>query len=184
MIESCTITMNINKLHLGFIILVGLSLLASACSFSGYAYKKQFKIPPPAIEGESYAAGARKLHSESKYKEAIEQYELHIAKRLLSPNRDKEENPYFYYILIGDLYLETNNVEEAKRAYLIARAHTVRLPLVSDRYSKIAHWHDKPGDLETAIEFLKTHRAMDELLFDAETDRLHKKMGAREEQED
>ena len=50
------------------------------------------------------------------------------------------------------------------------------MEFIIDRYRKIFHFYEERGELEQAIDFLTENKAMDELLFDAEIDRLHKKL--------
>lgn len=95
---------------------------------------------------------AEALSSDGRYEEAIEEYRMHIDHRLALENRPDWENPYLYYLIIGDLELNRGRPEEALRAYEAAESRGVDAPLVSDRYRYAASWFERRGELERALE--------------------------------
>jgi tetratricopeptide (TPR) repeat protein len=124
---------------------------------------------------------AENLTREGRYQEAIVEYKLHLEQRLASPGRAADENPYFYYLMIGDLHLKLNDPTGAQTAYETARSEAVETALVSDRFRLLAQWHEERGEHEKAITVLRRFRDLDPLMFDYEIDRIHKKMVQEEE---
>lgn len=104
--------------------------------------------------------------------EAILRYRNHIEWRKSIKDRPTWENPYFYLLLIGDLYAEQGDLEAAERSYLEAQAEGIEPSLVSDRYRFLGGKYEMRGDLEGATKVLKAHRHLDPLLFDAVLDRV------------
>ena len=115
---------------------------------------------------------AEELLRQDKYEEAIKLYKDHMNSRLTLKNRPEWENPYFYYLLIGDIELRRSNVSAAVENYKIAQVNGIHESLISDRFRYIASWYEEKGKLEEAINILKENRALDPLLFDAMLDRL------------
>ncbi len=134
------------------------------------------------FQSASHAVKANQLRKEGKYDEAIAEYLLHIESRASQPGRAETENPYFYYLLIGDIYLERDQVSQAEDAYLVASSREVEKTFLSDRFRRLSRWHEDHGDLEQAIETLKKYRLFDPLLYDVIIDRLHKQLVASEEE--
>lgn len=106
---------------------------------------------------------------------AIELYKAHIRERLKAKTLAPDENPYFYEIIIGDIYLEQDNVSEALSAYKSAQEHKVESTLIVDRIKQVARWHEKNQAYDEAIELLKQNRNLDELGVDFEIDRIYRK---------
>jgi len=106
------------------------------------------------------------------HQQAITSYANHIQERLKLENRAEWENPYFYYLLIGDLYLKMDQLDNAQRSYEYAEQKGVHESLVSDRYRFLAHWYEERGDYLTALEILARYRDRDPLLFDVIKDRV------------
>jgi predicted Zn-dependent protease len=111
----------------------------------------------------------------------IPEYEEHIEARLKDPDRPSWENPHFYQLLIGDLYLKDNKPKEALKSYLKARKHGVEDSLISDRIRGLAKWYIDKAKKEDAFQLLKTWGALDPLLFDGLLDELARKMTAEED---
>jgi tetratricopeptide (TPR) repeat protein len=120
----------------------------------------------------SHAEKADSLRLDGHYIEAIAEYRLHITSRL--KKRGVTENPYFYFLLIGDCYLALDQLEEAEKSFLEAQALKIDNALIADRMRQIAAWHEKHDDLEMALNVLEKYRTLDPLLFDLEIDRIHK----------
>jgi hypothetical protein len=101
--------------------------------------------------------------------------------RLSLHNRPEWENPYFYELLIGDIYLSQGDAVRALDSYESSEKHGVHLTLVSDRYRSVAAWHETNGELKEAITVLTTYRDRDPLLFDAALDRVARALTALED---
>ena len=142
-----------------------LILLVSACGFT----------PVPHSEN------AKQYVKEKKYNEAISEYEKHIKERLEIKNRPDWENPYIYYLDIGDIYLEEKDPGNALKYYLLAKEHDVKPAYVSDRMRYLASWYEEQGDLKAAIIHLKKYRDLDPTIFDLMLDRIAKKLVKQEE---
>ncbi len=120
--------------------------------------------------------------SHKKYDEACESYRQHVETRLKAKDRPDWENPYFYYLIIGDIRLRQNKVKESLAAYEFAETKKVEPQLISDRFRHVAKWHEQSGDIEASMNILKKYRDRDPLLFDAILDRLAKELTAIENQ--
>lgn len=132
---------------------------------------------------ESYSKHLRRAEEHLRKDEfalAVEDYTAHINSRL-EVKRPDWENPYFYYLIIGDLELKQSNVDKALQSYDYAAAKGVDIGLVSDRYRLVANWLAARGEHTQAIDLLNKHRHLDELLFDIMRDRLAREMIALEE---
>ena len=125
---------------------------------------------------------AQKLSEAGMDDEAIAQYRLHITERLKDPSRPADENPYFYEILIGDIYLRQDKPVEAEDCFNIAREKQVAAPFIIDRMRQLGAWYENHNQLETARDTLKRYRELDTLLFDFDIDRIGKKIVAADEQ--
>lgn len=142
--------------------------------------------------GKSQAIIAEELRKEGKFKEAIEHYETHIENRIADSKRSAEENPHFYYLLIGDIYLEIDQFDDARGAYDTARENIIlketnieETPLallVLDRYRTLGSYLEKQEKLQEAIDLLKEYRDLDPAKFDHDIDRIHKKMVKKEQE--
>lgn len=129
----------------------------------------------------SHADRAAELQAEGKLSAAIGEYNQHMQQRLESKRRPESENPYFYQILIGDLYLKQGNAEEALKAFITAKERSVESALVADRLRSLALWYSDQGKHEQGIVLLREFRALDPLMFDFFIDRIHRKQVAAEE---
>jgi tetratricopeptide (TPR) repeat protein len=124
---------------------------------------------------------AESLTKEGRYQEAIAEYKLHLEQRLADPRRPADENPYFYYLMIGDMHLKLSDPAGAQTAYETARNEGVETALVSDRFRLLAQWYEERREHEKAIAVLHQFRDLDPLMFDYEIDRIHKTMVREEE---
>jgi len=118
----------------------------------------------------SHARLAAQYRSEKKYAEAIGEYQQHITARLEDSRREPEENPYFYLILIGDVYLEQTKLQPALESYIEAKEREVETPLVVDRIRRVARALRDNGQHREAVTLLKKYRALDEFVFDLDID--------------
>jgi tetratricopeptide (TPR) repeat protein len=157
-----------------FLILI---LLFSACRVYYGVWRGDFSEDGAL----SHAQKADKLKSQGKIVEAIRAYETHIKHRLADSRRRPEENPYFYQLYIGDLYIEQNKPQQAREAYLIAKEKRVETNLIADRLVKLARYLVARGKNAEAIKLLKEQRSVDPDALDAEIDEIHKKTVAAED---
>lgn len=125
---------------------------------------------------------AKHLIEEKKYDEAIAEYHLHIDERLNSPTRPTDENPFFYYILIGDVYLKKNDINSALGAFKTAHENQVHDKLVLDRFRQVSDIYVSEKKFDIAIELLNTYREIDSLLVDSDIDRIHRTMVEAEDE--
>lgn len=132
---------------------------------------------PTALES---ADDARKS---GKFEEAIILYRQHLQQRVDARWKIQNENPYFWLLTIGDVYLESENPLKAKETYDQARLHNVDRPLLVDRYLTLATWYKKHGDVLKAIAVLKEYRPLDTLLFNGELDTISKELVAQQDGE-
>ena len=151
-------------------------LLTSGCKF--YLRPFSFSFSPKYSRAEK----AEQLRNEGKCDEAIEEYRSHMQTRLTEPTRPEDENPYFYYLLIGDCHLQMGDVEQAKKDYVAAKDANVQAPLVNERLRRLGHWYEAQGRFDEAIDHLQEFRELDTLMFDLDIDRIHKRQ-VRSEQE-
>lgn len=119
---------------------------------------------------------AEEFTRQERYDQAIESYRRHIEVRLEKEDRPEWENPYFYYLIIGDLELGQGHIAKALAAYELAQRKGVAKSLVSDRYRLVASWHESHGELNKAASIAEHYRELDPLLFDLMLDRLSKQI--------
>lgn len=134
-----------------------------------------------SFDNYTYLEKADHFVSEGKLDEAIATYKKHIEYRLSVKDRASWENPYFYYLLVGDLYLRLEKPLEALDAYTLAHTKGVEVPLVADRYRSLARWYKNHDQLKAAIELLQKYRELDDLMFDAMLDKYSKELTRQEE---
>ena len=126
---------------------------------------------------------AEEYMRQGKTDQAIEAYEEHMRERLAVKNRPEWENPYFYYLIIGDIELGRDKVDQALSMYTQAENEGVHSSLISDRYRYVASWYENRNQLDEAMKILKKHRHLDPLLFDSMLDRIAKEIVRREEEQ-
>lgn len=117
---------------------------------------------------------AEELSRQGKLDEAISTYRQHMEERLSVKDRPEWENPFFYYLLIGDIELGRGMVDKALEAYNTARQKGIHTSLISDRYRFVASWYESHKQFDQAISLLKEHCDLDPLLFYAMLDRIAK----------
>ena len=152
-------------------------LLLSGCRVYAAVFYGDAEFEP----GLSNAQIAQKLRQEGKYEQAIARYLVHIQRRMHDPRRPDDENPYFYYAIIGDIYLQLDDVVRARESYETAHTQGVDAALVKDKFRGLARWHEQRGEYEEAINILKQYRDLDPLMIDSDIDRNHKEMVAAEQ---
>ncbi len=123
----------------------------------------------------SFSKQAKVFLENKKYEQAIDAYEKHIQSRLKRKSRPEWENPYVYYLDIGDIYLLQSNLESALKYYFLAEENKVDPSLVSDRLRRIATWYEDNNKLDLALEHLQKYQDRDPEFFNMMLDRLAKK---------
>ena len=119
------------------------------------------------------------LFAEGKYEQAIHEYEHHIQDRLKLHERPEWENPYLYYLDIGDAYLRLGRPDLALGTYLEAEQRNVEPRFVNDRIRSLARWYVEEQEPLKAIDILKKYRERDPLLFDMMLDRISRSLAAQ-----
>ncbi len=119
---------------------------------------------------------AAQLNQDKKYEEAITEYKKHIEARLAVKDRPEWENPYIYYLDIGDIYLEQDDLEKAMSYYKLAEINGVKQDYVNDRFRQVANWYESKGELEKALKHLEQYQDRDPILFDLMLDRIARKI--------
>lgn len=123
---------------------------------------------------------AEQLLRENRHEDAIAAYRAHIENRLAISDRPEWENPQFYLLVIGDVYLGQGDITNALACYDQAAKEGIHPSLISDRYRSTAKWYEDRNQLKEAMEVLKQHRELDTLLFDAMLDRIAKTLTEQE----
>lgn len=123
---------------------------------------------------------AERLRKEEKFDEAVEAYKRHIEIRQKARSRPETENPYFYFLFIGDTYLEAKKPNPAEEAYGIAKNEKVDSALVISRFHQLGQWYETQGNLSQAMSIFKRYRELDPMVFDYDIDRIHKLMVEQE----
>lgn len=162
------------KVAFGCLVILGLPI--TGCSV--FVWASDFRFPQNRL---THAQRAQDLRNEHEVDEAVKEYHLHIEQRLATANRPEWENPYFYYLLIGDTYLENDQPQEAKDAYLTAYHEKVNEHFIVDRLVQLANWYLKHRQDEAGISLLRQYRELDPLLIDNEIDQMHKKIVSEED---
>lgn len=168
-----------------------LTLIPSAHSVRRLVFQSALLLPTVLFSScfffefsPSHAHRAEEFAQEKNYAQAIKQYEFHIQARLHNPNRPEEENPYFYYLLIGDLFLKLNDFSNAKASYVKAKNAQVSSELVNERLRGLSRYLEGQGNYEGAIQLLQEFRNLDPMFFDLEIDQVHKQMIQSEEEQE
>ncbi|MCB0336001.1 MAG: tetratricopeptide repeat protein [Bdellovibrionales bacterium] len=131
---------------------------------------------------ESMRERASSLRKNKDYENAIAAYQKHIQARLAVSDKPEWENPYIYYLDIGDIYLEQSKLKQALEYYELAEKQGVKPGYVNDRYRFVARWLEDRGQLAEAIAHLEKYREKDPMLFDLVLDRLARKLVAEPSQ--
>lgn len=116
------------------------------------------------------------LRSAGNYSEALEGYTNRMSARAADSSRPEEENPAFYWLLIGDTYLEMSKPLDAEISYQNALDGGVSVQLFTDRIRQLGRWYSTLGDSEAALSVYRRYRTYDEVGFDAEIDETAKAM--------
>ncbi|MCC6953700.1 MAG: hypothetical protein IT290_06245 [Deltaproteobacteria bacterium] len=156
--------------------LVLLLITTTGCRFYYGMWRGDFSGDPS-----SYAQRAEKLRASGDLEGALEAYRKHFERRLSDPRRPSDENPYFYYLPIGDVLLQMGKAQEAKESYVTAKEHEVDAALVIDRIRQLADHYVTKKEYAEALKILRAYRSMDVDIFDADIDALHKKSVAEED---
>lgn len=123
----------------------------------------------------SFAQKAKNHLEKKQYEQAITAYQKHIDSRLKRKSRPEWENPYVYYLDIGDIYLLQNDLEGALKYYFLAEENKVEANLISDRLRKVAIWYEDNNQLDQALEHLKKYQDRDPEFFNMMLDRIAKR---------
>lgn len=118
---------------------------------------------------------ARSRAEQGKADEAIALYRSHMQQRLDDKRRPEDENPYFYHLMIGDLYLRTGRAEQAKENYLVAKDRSVSKELVADRLRQLAARYAEDKQFESAFSVLQEFRELDPPAFDSDINTVNRK---------
>lgn len=126
---------------------------------------------------------ADQARKDGRFQEAIQLYKQHLQTRLNTSWKIKNENPYFWLLTVGDVYLQAGDPVKAQLAYDQARTQNVDLPLLVDRYLSLATWYKEHGNTKEAIAILTEYRSLDTLLFNGELDTISKELVDKEDSE-
>lgn len=154
-------------------------LIISLPACTPFFFARSFRL---SVGDYRHLTAAEELSRQGEYDEAIAEYRAHIAERLSAKERPNWENPHFYLILIGDIQLGQGKAEEALETYQKADQNKVDPYLISDRMRGVAAWYEKKGDLNKAVEVLRSNRTRDILLYDAMLDRLAREITRKEDE--
>lgn len=152
------------------LLILSVLLLASGCGGKSLLHR------------DSTADKAKAFRAAGQYDLAVAAYTAHMNERLEKANRRETENPYFYYILIGDTYLEAGKPIEAKQAFVTAQQNNVGALYLVDRYKQLADYYVTKNQYDIALELLRTFRDLDPLAFDTYIDELHKESVAQQQE--
>lgn len=133
-----------------------------------------------SFNSNEYLKEAEESTRKGDYESAINAYFNHIESRRTLEDRPEWENPNFYLLLIGDLYLKQGNVDDALRIYEEAEEKGIESTFVSDRYRMVARMFEDKGELKEAIDVLTKYRERDPLLNDLMLDRLSRELIKKE----
>jgi tetratricopeptide (TPR) repeat protein len=163
---------------------IAILLFFAACNSPTITTKDVITGEPKIIQVKTHGDRALQLQLEGKSESAIREYYLHINQRLHEQQTQQimsSENPYFYLILIGDIYLEINEPLKAKEIYLEAQKNNVAKEFIADRLRILARYYRKRKEYHNAMEILEQYRELDDLLFDSDRDEIAKELVANEQ---
>jgi tetratricopeptide (TPR) repeat protein len=112
---------------------------------------------------------------------AINNYYLHIQSRLKEKDRPEWENPYFYFLLIGDLYVQKNDPISALAKYDAASEKNVDPRLVGDRVCLLSRRLEAQGKFSTAYKILVKRHQLNPELFDIALNRVARALAEEED---
>lgn len=124
---------------------------------------------------------AKELVKREEYDKAITKLEEHIRERTKVKNKPKWENPYIYYLDIGDIYLKKNEPEKALKYFLVADSKKVDKAYINHRLRSIANYYVSKNQYEKAIKHLNSFKHRDELLFGLMLDRIAREIVEKED---
>jgi tetratricopeptide (TPR) repeat protein len=124
----------------------------------------------------SSAVLAKEAVDKKYFLDAIELYHQHIKERLRDDNRESWENPYFYLLLIGDIYVEIGDFKSALDSYEEAKNNQVDKQLYLDRIRFIAEKLEEKGEIQSAFDLLNNHLSEDPLIINELLDKLSRKL--------
>ncbi len=123
----------------------------------------------------SFAQKAKQYLAKEQYDQAIDAYKKHIDSRLKRKSRPEWENPYVYYLDIGDVYLLQNDLDNALKYYFLAEEKKVEASFISDRLRKVAIWYEDNNQLDQALAHLQKYQDRDPEFFNMMLDRIAKR---------
>ncbi len=160
--------------NIKLLLLVCCLLLLTSCRVFVWTFSSE--------DRRSHGQKAEELAKTGDYDKAIEEYQAHMEARLEESRRPETENPYFYYILIGDIHLKNDKPEKAIESYLTALERKVTPELIADRLEQVAQWYANNKRYQQAIDLLQKHRELDPLIFDSYIDDYHRALVAAEDE--
>jgi tetratricopeptide (TPR) repeat protein len=122
------------------------------------------------------------LEEQKQFEEARAVYKKHQVYRLSRRERAEWENPYFYSLLIGDLYLKEGKATDSLTMYEEALRHKVEAHLIDDRILKLGVWYMEKGLYGEAISLLSKYQKRNPLLYESALDKASKELTKRETQ--
>lgn len=152
-----------------------------AFKLSIYILGLSFMLACSSASNNSLLSQADTAFKNEQYSEAEKLYREHMQVRLENESKPEDENPYFYFILIGDSQLKLGQVKEADESYKTAKEKGVFPQLVADRFRLLARFLFSQKKYDEAFLVLDTHRDLDQLAFDGLKDELHKKLISEED---
>jgi len=167
--------------HVRRVVRVCRGVVLAPALLSGCVFFNSSEPEDPLLSAPPRVSEAERLRRAGEGARAIQEYEIHMQERSKNASRPPSENPAFYYLYIGDTYLEMNCPLQAQNAYERAHKEGVERELVVDRFQRLALWLSNWQQHERAIAVLKSVRELDELLIDAAIDAAHKRSVASED---
>lgn len=113
--------------------------------------------------------------TENQYQQAIDLYLEHIDQRRKDPGKEEWENPSFYYLLIGDIYLKEKDWNNALAYYKKADNDHVDHLLFLDRMRLLGAFLEEQKQYNEALKLLTPLAKEDPVLINEILDRVSKK---------
>lgn len=133
------------------------SIIFSSCAFKNYRQLAQ----------EAQSSGETEL--------AISLYKEHIQQRLTAKDRPEWENPWFYYLVIGDIFLKNGDIDKAVIYYIEAEKKGVKTEYVTDHIIRIALHYEEKEQYSEALKHLQNYKDRDPDFFNLIMDRIARK---------